>query len=247
MLPWFLTTFNNPNAGLLGLVSALYNIGGAIGAIYAFLLGDKMGRKKTLIGAAVFAAVGAAVQASSKTTGQLLVGRIFTGIGVGALTSTVGIWQAETAPPAKRGMYMALELCGITVGLFLSQWINYGFANYVDQTAFIFPLAFQLVFIVPMGLLFTILPESPRWLIKHGRQEEALAILVRLTDRNATAHDELVQKRFQDILAVDELEGKGVGWLRAMFTNGPTRNMHRVGLACGKVPNQSFSLPLMCK
>ena len=180
-----------------------------------------------------FGVIGAVLQASSTSIAQLLVGRIITGVGVGLLTSTVGLWQAETAPPKSRGRYLTMQLILTVLGLFLSQWINYGFNGHTGRIAFAFPLSFQLIFLVVMVTLVIMLPESPRWLVKHNRQEEALAILQRLERHNAAAIAEGgAEKKLYDIIQADKLErGKGTSVYRELITNGPTQNFQRLALA----------------
>ena len=231
--PWFLNTFDHPSPSLTGTVSATYNLGGALGGLIAFLFGDYLGRRKTTILGDFFGVIGAVLQASSTSIAQLLVGRIVTGVGVGLLTSTVGLWQAETAPPKSRGRYLTLQLMLTVLGLFLSQWINYGFNGNTGRIAFAFPLSFQLVFLAIMVVLVLMLPESPRWLVKHNRQEEALVILQRLERHNAAAVAEGgAEKKLYDIIQAEKLErAKGSNIYKEIFTNGPTQNFQRLALA----------------
>ena len=49
VLPWFLATFNQPNTKLLGTISAMYNVGGFLGGLLAFLFGSKLGRRRTIL------------------------------------------------------------------------------------------------------------------------------------------------------------------------------------------------------
>lgn len=231
--PYFLKTFNNPNATLLGTVSALYNVGCAIGALVAFVVGSYLGRRKTILTGSASTAVGVIIQASSKTIAQLLVGRIVTGIGVGILTSTVGLWQAETSPARSRGRYMTLELFLGGFGLIFAQWINYGLRNYTTQVAFILPICFQLIFVVVTGILVLLLPESPRWLVKKDRTDEALGILARLEGKGATRDTPSVRQHLVVIREAHLLESRQKGVLGGIFTNGPTQNFRRVCLGTG--------------
>lgn len=156
-------------------------------------------------------------------------GRIVCGIGVGVLSSTVGLWQAETAPAASRGKYLVGQLlCGANLGLFLAQWINYGYYSQTGREAYVVPCAFQLVWLLIAGLLVLGLPESPRWLAKYDRTDEALEILTRLLG------PEEAQQAMQQILESNELEHRVSGsQISALFKNGPTQNFRRVCLACG--------------
>jgi len=73
--PYFLETFNNPDAGLLGTINAIYDIGGAVGAILCLLFGHALGRKRTITVGCIVAAVGAILQGTAKTVPHLIVGR----------------------------------------------------------------------------------------------------------------------------------------------------------------------------
>jgi len=226
---WFLKTFSHPNASLLGTVSAMYNVGGFIGSLIAFFVGDPLGRRRTILVGIAVTTVGAIPFCTATTIAQLLAGRIVCGAGVGLMTSTVGIWQAETTPARTRGAYLVAQLIyGAALGLFLAQWITFGFYASEGKVTFVFPVAFQLVFLSISGLLILGLPESPRWVVKKGRRDEAVEILERLTDTGEA------QERLRQIVEADELE-KTVRdhWMSALLRNGPAQNFRRLCLACG--------------
>ena len=227
--PWFLKTFHNPKAGLLGTVSAMYNIGGVLGGISAFFIGDRLGRRRTILTGIAVCTIGAIVQCAATDIAKLVSGRVVCGMGVGIMTSTVGIWQAEMVPTRSRGQYLCFQLLGGTAaGLFLAQWINFGFNAQTGRVAFTFPLAFQLVFLSISGSLIMILPESPRWLVKKDRRDEALAVLIQLQGETDAP------LRLAHIVEADAVE-RGVGGNQYMqlLARGRTQNLRRLGLACG--------------
>ena len=78
-------------------IVSIYEIGCFFGAVATFVFAEKLGRRKTIAIGAVFMAIGAAIQASSYTVAQLIVGRIVSGLGMGAINSTVPVLQAELA------------------------------------------------------------------------------------------------------------------------------------------------------
>ncbi|KAF2228637.1 general substrate transporter [Viridothelium virens] len=227
--PWFLKTFHHPSSSLLGTISALYNVGGFLGSTTAFFCGSKLGRKRTILSGIGICLVGAIVQSATTNMGELIAGRIICGLGVGLMTSTVGIYQAETVPAKTRGRWLTLQLLGgAALGLFFAQWINYGFHNTTGRVGFAFPIAFQVVFLAVSGFLIPLLPESPRWLVKHGDFDEALEVLIRLQG------PERASERLAKIVEADTLEKqKTTNEFRSLFTAGSAQNFRRLCLACG--------------
>ncbi|TFK45479.1 general substrate transporter [Heliocybe sulcata] len=236
---YYLTTFGPnpetpPDASVQGTTSALFDIGGAVGALLVLFVGALLGRRRTIQVGCVLVAVGAILQATSKTLGQLLAGRILTGIGVGMQTTTVPTYLAECTPAESRGAHMAIEICLAALGLFLAQWINYSQAYSESDFAFAFPLAFQVIFAVFTGVFCFILPESPRWLVSRGRAPEAEQVVIRLLGQGSTRDTPEVRHMMTEMMEAEELETRGGAKSRfkQLFTSGPTQNARRVGLAC---------------
>ena len=102
-------TFDAPGPGITGTISAIYTIGCFFGSIIVFIIGERLGRRRVIMLGSVVMLIGTALQASSYSREQIIVGRIVAGLGVGAMTSIVAAWQSETAPPHIRGRLVSIE------------------------------------------------------------------------------------------------------------------------------------------
>ncbi|KNZ59923.1 hypothetical protein VP01_1641g2 [Puccinia sorghi] len=101
-------TFDSPTGGELSTIVASYEIGCFAGAILAFILGERLGRKRSIRLGAAWMVVGAVLQAAAFGRPQLIVGRIVSGIGMGCINSTAPVLQAEVSPKATRGQSTGL-------------------------------------------------------------------------------------------------------------------------------------------
>uniref|UniRef100_A0A1N6MC79 Putative sugar porter n=1 Tax=[Candida] hispaniensis TaxID=312227 RepID=A0A1N6MC79_9ASCO len=179
---WLSEETKRHNTTIQGTAVGIYEIGCMMGALFTMWAGDKFGRRRIIFFGSFIMIVGTVIMTSSYTLGQFIVGRIVTGLGNGFITATVPMWQSECAKPERRGALVMMEGALITGGICLSYWIDFGF-YFVDSDAdWRFPIAFQIVF--ALFLFFTVmsLPESPRWLIKKGRIEEASGVFAALED-----------------------------------------------------------------
>ncbi len=96
------------------------------------------------------------------------------------------------------------------------------------------PIAFQGVFIVLILLALPFLPESPRWLVQHGRLEEAADVFARFGGRNAMISDlDIVKERDEVVASVEEERKLGQASWAEVFTEGKNRNISRVLLGAG--------------
>jgi len=98
-------------------------------------------------------------------------------------TSTVPTWQSETSKSHRRGQMVMIEGSIIIFGVMISYWIDLGlsFAE-PSEVAWRFPIAFQIVLALFILIFIPRLPESPRWLVWKGREDEALEVLSALSD-----------------------------------------------------------------
>ena len=181
-----------------------------MGCLIGGWFGDKYGRIKTIGLGAGWAVIGAALQTSAQGATWMILARLVNGWGTGILNAIVPVWATETAEHKSRGQFVAIEFTLNIFGVVVAYWLEYGCTFYQEgKTEFVwrFPIGFQ---IVPLLFLFGIcwfFPESPRWLTKVGREEEARYILGRL--RGETGEDAgKAEAEFQDIRNIAELERK---------------------------------------
>lgn len=81
--PSLLNALGNPSPGFLGTIVALYNIGCLVGCIVAAVWGNALGRKRSILVGCIVMVVGAVIQCSSFGAGQMIAGRLVTGVGNG--------------------------------------------------------------------------------------------------------------------------------------------------------------------
>ncbi|RSM10839.1 hypothetical protein CEP52_003329 [Fusarium oligoseptatum] len=216
---------------LLATVTAIYDIGCFVGALIAFTIGERLGRKKAIIMGTVIMSVGTLIKCTSYSLAQMFVGRIILGIGNGINTATAPIWQTETAQAKWRGKLVILEMAMNIAGFSLVNWINYGLSFVEGSVAWRFPLAFQFVFIFILFGTVPWLPESPRWLIAHDRTDEAVKILACIEDKETT--DAVVTAQLHEIqFSVDYEREHSVAWsdilLRRNRDQADTKTMRRL-------------------
>jgi sugar porter (SP) family MFS transporter len=198
---------------------------GAFGALACTFLGDKYGRRLTLWVACLFNALGAILMCSAFSFGQFIVSRIVLGFGTGGVIATTSVWQSELSKASSRGSHVSAFgiFCGI--GLVLALWIDFGCSYASSSFSWRFPLAFPIFFsAIAMPTIFT-LPESPRWLMKVGRNIEAAEILELLHE-----DPETVEKELRDIRVSLDLSGNSS--LKSLLEMGTQRVFHRVLIGC---------------
>ncbi|SJX65661.1 probable sugar transporter [Sporisorium reilianum f. sp. reilianum] len=229
----FNKTFNNPDANTIGNIVSLYEIGCFIGALATFVVGDVLGRRRTILISSLFMIAGAIIQAASSTVGVMIAGRIICGLGMGAINSTVPILQAETSPAVSRGQLVAIDLTVLNFGIVISYWVDYafGFSGLTGSKIWRIPIALQCVFIAVLMLTTLVIPDSPRWLAKKGRHEEAIAVLERLHDASIDSPE--VQKSYAGIQQAIEHEraASNTGW-RSLVASDNIQTRKRLFLAC---------------
>lgn len=149
--------------------------GAIIGAAIGGWLNDRYGRRLAILVADFLFFVGAVIMASAPNPASLIVGRVFVGLGVGMASMTAPLYISEASPAKVRGALVSTNGFLITGGQFLSYLINLAFTKAPGTWRWMLGIA-GLPALLQFVLMY-FLPESPRWLYRKGREEEAKAIL----------------------------------------------------------------------
>ena len=191
-------------------------------------LGDLWGRRKVIFTTHGVSIIGAILMATSFHFPQFIVARLILGLGTGGYVATVPVWQSEIAKANKRGAHVATDGIFIGGGVALALWVDFGF-YFIDgnSVSWRFPFAFQIVLSLITMFFITIFPESPRWLIKKGRQDEAREVLAAILD--SYPDSDLINNEVRSIEASLAVASSG-SWTD-MLTMGKPRLFHRSILA----------------
>jgi sugar porter (SP) family MFS transporter len=174
-LPFLKTQFGL-NAYWEGFATGSLALGAIAGCIIAGSVSEKLGRKKALLIAASVFGLSSLAMAFSMNTGIFIISRFFAGAGVGMASMLSPMYIAEIAPAAVRGRMVAINQLTIVIGILVTNLVNYSLRNIgPDAWRWMFGLGIVPSLLFFLGALW--IPESPRWLIHRGRQDEAGIIL----------------------------------------------------------------------
>lgn len=192
------------SANLQANIVSVLQAGCFAGSLAAYPLADILGRKWCLVWASLFTLSGVILQAgASGHLEPLYIGRFVAGLGVGASSVVNPIYVAENAPRAIRGLLTGMYQLFIVTGSLIAFWTNFGADIHLrGATKYIVPLAVQGLPALFLFSLMLICNESPRYLARKDRWEEAKKVLTRL--RQLPDDHPYLQQEFQEI--ADQLE-----------------------------------------
>jgi sugar porter (SP) family MFS transporter len=169
--------------------------------------GDRLGRRWTItIGSLIFV-LGGALQTGADNIHFMWAGRFLAGLGVGFLVMIVPLYQAELAHPSIRGRVTALQQFMLGVGALTASWVSWATYVYIKTNSgqWRIPLAIQIIPALFLGSLIFLFPESPRWLMDHGKSDQALRTLAKL-HAHGDVNDPWVRAEFEQISVSIEFE-----------------------------------------
>jgi len=202
----------------LGWVVAIFEFGAMVGALFIGRYANKYGRKRTMQWNALLLVISSVCIPWSFNATVLTLWRFVQGLSVGAASVLSPMYIAEISPAESRGRFVSLNQLTIILGILLATISACAFGNKdIDSPAWRLMLGSALVPSVLFLLLLLLIPESPRWLVKAGRDGEAMGVLRRLG--SASHFDEIKdtltathrQGTYRDLLAPGLLTALMVG------------------------------------
>ncbi|MQA88200.1 MAG: sugar porter family MFS transporter [Streptosporangiales bacterium] len=175
--------FITPEFGLTplqkGLVTSSLLVGGMIAALGCGRVTDRFGRRFVVLLAGLLFGIGAIGAGFAPNVATIIFFRFVMGLAVGAASVIVPVYLSEIAPPRSRGMLSGLNQLMISTGILVAYLVNLGLAPF-GAWRWMFGLAAVPAILLVIGAY--IQPESPRWLVKKGREAEAREVLSRSRD-----------------------------------------------------------------
>ncbi|EXJ93760.1 hypothetical protein A1O1_02153 [Capronia coronata CBS 617.96] len=219
-------------------IVALLNAGAFFGAMAPSLVGRHIGRRHMLALAGFLFMIGGILQTAAQppSLSMLYGGRVIAGFGVGIISNTTPVFVAECSPKHLRGLMMAFFEMFLVSGGMLAYWTTYGCSLHVSPTKssqWRIPLSIQIILagIVTISCWFA--PESPRWLARGDRWDDARRSLARL--RNLPESDEAITVEMAEIATqIDEeiASTNGRSFKEMFMGKNFTRLCWGLGVAC---------------
>ncbi|RPJ01333.1 MAG: MFS transporter [Candidatus Aminicenantes bacterium] len=223
--PFYEKFFGLTTPSQIGWAMSSALAGCLIGALVSGALSDRFGRKRLLILAGLFFTISAVWTALAADFTVFVVFRLIGGIGIGLASNLSPMYIAEISPAEIRGRFVSVNQLTIVIGILAAQVVNWLIARPVPagataaeilaswngQTGWRWMFGAEAVPAFLFFVLMFLVPESPRWLVKKGRPEEAGRVLAKvggpgfaaeaLTDiRSTLASGEIGRVRFRELL-----------------------------------------------
>ncbi|KAJ7457518.1 hexose transporter [Mycena galericulata] len=226
-LPQWETYFNFPTKGKLGLLSSIQNIGALAGYPFAPYLCDGIGRRPTVFIGAFIMVAATAIQTASQSVGMFIGARFMVGFGLTFTASGAPMLVTELSYPKYRAPLTSVYNSLWNSGSIVAAWATFGAFKIQSTWAWRLPSVLQALPSLIQVLLVLFMPESPRYLVKKGREAEALKVLA-YYHADGDENDPLVRYEFEEIkvaMEFDRTVAANVGWKSLISTPGNLRRM----------------------
>ena len=212
-------------------------IGEIIGLFFNGYITERIGYRYTMIGALVAMSLWIFLSFFAFNIEMLLVSQILCGLSWGVFQTLTTTYAAEVMPVALRAYLTSnVNLCWL-IGQFISQGVVRGLINTTNQWAYRIPFALQWFWSITILVGVSLAPESPWWLIRHGRDEDAKKSLLRLTRRGLDYNVDEALAMMKHTNEVEKYLGSGIGFLDCF----KGVDLRRTEIACMVWIAQNFS------
>ncbi|MDR7246196.1 sugar porter family MFS transporter [Priestia megaterium] len=222
-LPYMSDDFNL-NSFTEGLITSVLLLGAAIGAVFGGRLSDGIGRRKSIFFLAVLFFISTIGCTLSPNVTMMIISRFLLGIAVGGASVTVPTFLAEMSPSDRRGRMVTRNELMIVGGQFLAFVFNAILGNlfgHIGVWRYMLSIAAIPAIVLFFGMMKV--PESPRWLVKKGKNKEALRVLRKIrTEEQAQIELKEIENALSKEVELNEASFKdlAVPWMRRIVFIG---------------------------
>jgi sugar porter (SP) family MFS transporter len=186
-------------------------VGCAVGALGCGAPTDRFGRRRVVAVVAVLFAVAALLSATTHATWSLILFRFLLGLAVGGASQAIPVYVSELAPRAKRGGLVTTFQLAVIVGILVSSISGILLVHRADSWRWMIAFGAVPAIVLAVGMFF--LPESPRYLLRRGREDEARAVLSRVRPPTADLDSEIAEIR-----EIEEADARNKGSRSELFS-----------------------------
>jgi sugar porter (SP) family MFS transporter len=186
-----------------GMVVSAVPVGAIFGAAIAGQAADRLGRRRTIISAAVVFIIGAALSAAAPGLAVLVIARVLLGVAVGLASANAPVYISEVAPPEERGRLVSYFQLSVTVGILVAYLVGLAFSG-IDGWRWMLGLGAVPALALGIGMLQ--MPQSPRWLVMVGQDYAARKVLEKIRRDD----EEAITKELEEIKG--SIEAEPGGW-----------------------------------
>ncbi|KXS93912.1 hypothetical protein AC578_1858 [Pseudocercospora eumusae] len=198
------------NSWLIGVINSAPTLFGLASAWAADPVNNRFGRRGTIFLTNLFVVFPVLAQAFTQTWQELMICRLFMGIGMGVKISTIPVYTAEVAPASIRGGLVTSFQLWVAFGILVGFSSNLVFKD-VGKNAWRFQLAAAFAPAVPLLFIVWLCPESPRWYLKKNRYQKAFHSFCRIRNTELQAAREMYFAHMQILQERAAFEGKSIG------------------------------------
>lgn len=195
----------------VSVVTSLYTVGSMVATPVSAVISDKLGRRKCMFVGAWVIIIGSVIIATGMTLAQFVVGRFILGVGIQIMVVSAPAYAVEIAPPHWRGRAVGFYNCGWFGGSIPAAAITYGTNQINSNYQWRIPFICQCFACVCVIFCVWFIPESPRWLIAQGREEEAAAFLTKYHG-NGNPNARLVRLEIEEMKEGIRIDGIDKRW-----------------------------------
>ncbi|SCU81253.1 LAME_0B06216g1_1 [Lachancea meyersii CBS 8951] len=181
----------------MSILVSFLSLGTFFGALAAPFISDSYGRKTTIIISTFFVfMVGNSLQVAASNMTLLVLGRVFSGIGVGFISAVVPLYQSEAAQKQVRGAIICTYQWAITWGLLVSSAVSQATHNRDNASSYRIPIGLQYLWSCILGFGMLFLPESPRYYVLKDNLDlaaKSLSFLRGVPEDDSGLLEELVE------------------------------------------------------